>query len=115
MIERLDAEIPNIRELNPDVLIVTGDHSTPSKLRSHSWHPVPTVLWSQTCRPDAAAEFGESYCLRGGIGEFQGMYLRPLALADAGRLHQYGACTLSSHFAANCASSQRMEVEIAEW
>ncbi|MFL5241757.1 MAG: 2,3-bisphosphoglycerate-independent phosphoglycerate mutase [Gemmataceae bacterium] len=91
MIERLDAEIPNIRELNPDVLIVTGDHSTPSKLRSHSWHPVPTVLWSQTCRPDAATEFGESYCLRGGLGQFQAMYLMPLALANAGRLAKYGA------------------------
>ncbi len=91
MIERLDAEIPNIRELNPDVLIVTGDHSTPSKLRSHSWHPVPTVLWSQTCRPDAATEFGESYCLRGGLGQFQAMYLMPLALANAGRLNKYGA------------------------
>jgi 2,3-bisphosphoglycerate-independent phosphoglycerate mutase len=91
MIERLDAEIPNIRELNPDVLIVTGDHSTPSKLRSHSWHPVPTVLWSQSCRPDAATEFGESYCLRGGLGQFQAMYLMPLALANAGRLNKYGA------------------------
>jgi len=91
MIERLDAEIPNIRELNPDVLIVTGDHSTPSKLRSHSWHPVPTVLWSQTCRPDAATEFGESYCLRGGLGQFQAMYLMPFALAHAGRLGKYGA------------------------
>jgi 2,3-bisphosphoglycerate-independent phosphoglycerate mutase len=91
MIERLDAEIPNIRELNPDVLIVTGDHSTPSKLRSHSWHPVPTVLWSQTCRPDGATEFGESYCLRGGLGQFQAMYLMPMALANAGRLAKYGA------------------------
>ena len=52
MIERLDAEIPKIRGLNPDVLIVTGDHSTPSKLQSHSWHPVPTLLWAKTCRPD---------------------------------------------------------------
>jgi 2,3-bisphosphoglycerate-independent phosphoglycerate mutase len=91
MIERLDAEVPKIRALNPDVLIVTGDHSTPSKLRSHSWHPVPTLLWAKTCRPDPVNEFGESYCLRGGLGQFQAMYLLPLALAHAGRLGKYGA------------------------
>jgi 2,3-bisphosphoglycerate-independent phosphoglycerate mutase len=91
MIERLDNEIPKIRALNPDVLIVTGDHSTPSKMRSHSWHPVPTLLWSKRCRPDPVTEFGESYCLRGGLGQFQAMYLLPMALANAGRLGKYGA------------------------
>jgi 2,3-bisphosphoglycerate-independent phosphoglycerate mutase len=91
MIERLDAELPKIRALNPDVLIVTGDHSTPSKLRSHSWHPVPVLLWAKTCRPDPVTEFGESYCIRGGLGQFESKYLLPLALAHAGRLGKYGA------------------------
>jgi 2,3-bisphosphoglycerate-independent phosphoglycerate mutase len=91
MIERFDAAIPDIRALNPDVLIVTGDHSTPSKLRSHSWHPVPTILWADSCRTDSVAEFGESYCLGGGLGQFQAMYLMPMALAHAGRLGKYGA------------------------
>jgi 2,3-bisphosphoglycerate-independent phosphoglycerate mutase len=91
MIERLDAEIPKIRALNPDVLIVTGDHSTPSKLRSHSWHPVPVLLWAKTCRPDPVTEFGESYCLRGGLGQFEAKYLICQALAHAGRLGKYGA------------------------
>jgi 2,3-bisphosphoglycerate-independent phosphoglycerate mutase len=91
MIERLDAEVPKIRALDPDVLIVTGDHSTPSKLRSHSWHPVPALLWAPTCRPDGVTEFGESYCLRGGLGHFPAMYLLPMALAHAGRLGKYGA------------------------
>jgi 2,3-bisphosphoglycerate-independent phosphoglycerate mutase len=91
MIERLDSALPKVRALNPDVLIVTGDHSTPSKLRSHSWHPVPTLLWSPTCRPDPVTEFGESYCLRGGLGQFQAMYLLPLAMAHARRLGKYGA------------------------
>jgi 2,3-bisphosphoglycerate-independent phosphoglycerate mutase len=91
MIERLDTEIPKVRALNPDVLIVTGDHSTPSKLRSHSWHPVPVVLWAKACRPDPVTEFGESYCLRGGLGQFQAMYLLPLAMAHALRLGKYGA------------------------
>jgi 2,3-bisphosphoglycerate-independent phosphoglycerate mutase len=91
MIEHLDEELPKIRALHPDVLIVTGDHSTPSRLRSHSWHPVPTVLWSPTCRPDPVTEFGESYCLHGGLGQFQARYLLPLALAHAGRLGKFGA------------------------
>jgi 2,3-bisphosphoglycerate-independent phosphoglycerate mutase len=91
MIERFDAEIPKIRALNPDVLIVTGDHSTPSKLKSHSWHPVPVVLTAKTCRTDAVTEFGEAQCLRGGLGQFQAMYLLPLAMAHAGRLGKYGA------------------------
>lgn len=90
-IEQLDAEIPKMRALNPDVFIVTGDHSTPSKMRTHSWHPVPTLLCARTCRPDPVTEFGESYCLRGGLGQFQAMYLLPLALAHAGRLGKYGA------------------------
>jgi 2,3-bisphosphoglycerate-independent phosphoglycerate mutase len=73
------------------VLIVTGDHSTPSKLRSHSWHPVPVVLWARTCRTDPVTEFGESQCLRGGLGQFQAMHLLPLAMAHAQRLAKYGA------------------------
>jgi len=70
---------------------VTGDHSTPSKLQSHSWHPVPVVLWSETSRPDPVTEFGESYCLYGGLGQIQAMYLLPLALAHARRLGKFGA------------------------
>jgi 2,3-bisphosphoglycerate-independent phosphoglycerate mutase len=91
MIEKLDTEIPRIRGLNPDVLIVTGDHSTPSKLKSHSWHPVPILLWARSCRPDGVVEFGESYCLRGGLGQFPAKYLMSLAMAHAGRLGKYGA------------------------
>jgi 2,3-bisphosphoglycerate-independent phosphoglycerate mutase len=91
MIERLDGEVPRVRALNPDVLVITGDHSTPSKLRSHSWHPVPTLLWARTCRPDPVTEFGESYCLRGGLGHFQAMYLLPLMMAHARRLGKFGA------------------------
>ncbi len=91
MIERLDAELPRIRALHPDVLIVTGDHSTPSRLCSHSWHPVPTLLLAKTCRPDRVTEFGESHCLHGGLGQFPAMHLMTLAMAHAGRLGKYGA------------------------
>lgn len=91
MIERLDAEIPRIRELKPDVFIVTGDHSTPSKLKSHSWHPVPTLLVAASARTDGVTEFGESQCLRGGFGQFQAKHLMLLAMAHAGRLAKFGA------------------------
>ncbi|MCI0460154.1 MAG: 2,3-bisphosphoglycerate-independent phosphoglycerate mutase [Gemmataceae bacterium] len=91
MIERLDVVMPRIRELNPDVLIVTGDHSTPSKLRSHSWHPVPTLLLADTCRQDAVVDFSEASCLRGSLGQFEAKYLMSLALAHARRLGKYGA------------------------
>ena len=53
-IEELDTKIPNIVALKPDVLIVTGDHSTPCKLRGHSWHPVPVLLAADSSRPDGA-------------------------------------------------------------
>jgi 2,3-bisphosphoglycerate-independent phosphoglycerate mutase len=91
MIERLDAEIPRIRALRPDVFIVTGDHSTPSKLKSHSWHPVPTLLVADTCRSDGATTFGENACLHGGLGQFQAKHLMLLAMAHAGRLGKFGA------------------------
>jgi 2,3-bisphosphoglycerate-independent phosphoglycerate mutase len=90
-IETLDVEIPKIRALNPDVMIVTGDHSTPSKMKSHSWHPVPTVLCAKTARTDDVVEFGEAQCLRGGLGRFEAKFLMSLAMAHAGRLAKYGA------------------------
>ncbi len=90
-IELLDAAIPRVTKLKPDVLIVTGDHSTPSFLKSHSWHPVPTVLVAPACRTDACEAFSESESLRGGLGQFEAKYLMPLALANAGRLGKYGA------------------------
>ena len=52
---------------------------------------MPTLLWSLNCRPDPVTEFGESYCLRGGLGQIQAIYLLPLALANAKRLGKFGA------------------------
>jgi 2,3-bisphosphoglycerate-independent phosphoglycerate mutase len=89
--EQFDAIIPRVVELSPDVLIVTGDHSTPSYLKQHSWHPVPTLLVSDCCRPDGLTEFNESSCIHGGLGQFEAKYLMSLALANAGRLGKYGA------------------------
>lgn len=90
-IEAVDAVIPRILALNPGVVIVTGDHSTPSKLRSHSWHPVPALLWSPNAMPDPAQSFGERACMAGGLGVFHATNLLPQAMGHAGRLKRFGA------------------------
>ncbi|MGQ9574231.1 MAG: 2,3-bisphosphoglycerate-independent phosphoglycerate mutase [Thermoguttaceae bacterium] len=91
MIEQFDAVVPRVEALGPSVLIVTGDHSTPAALKSHSWHPVPVLLAAATCRPDGCQAFSEKEALHGGLGHFEAMYLMPLALAHAGRLAKFGA------------------------
>jgi 2,3-bisphosphoglycerate-independent phosphoglycerate mutase len=90
-IEAVDALIPRIEALEPDVLIVTGDHSTPSRLRSHSWHPVPILIASPWARPSPDATFGERACQRGELGIFPAVHIMTLALAHAGRLAKFGA------------------------
>lgn len=90
-IEELDSLMPAIDKLGPAVLIVTGDHSTPSYLKSHSWHPVPTLLVSDCCRPDPHKTFNESTCITGGLGQFEAQYLMALALSNAGRMGKFGA------------------------
>lgn len=90
-IEAVDPLIGELDALNPDVLIVTGDHSTPSHLRAHSWHAVPVLIKSQWTRPDQDAGFGERACARGELGVFATMHLMSLALAHAGRLAKFGA------------------------
>ena len=90
-IEKVDALIPRIEALEPDVLVVTGDHSTPSRMRSHSWHPVPVLLASEWARGSGAEEFGERTCLRGELGIFPMKHLMALILAHARRLQKFGA------------------------
>ncbi len=90
-IEELDSIVPQITALEPTVFIVTGDHSTPSYLQSHSWHPVPTLLVSNCCRSDPHKSFNETTCITGGLGHFEAKHLMTLALANAGRLGKYGA------------------------
>ena len=89
--EEFDAAIPLFTQLDPEVLIVTGDHSTPAFLSSHSWHPVPTLIASECCRPDNHTAFNETTCITGGLGQFEAKYLMSLALANADRLGKYGA------------------------
>jgi len=90
-IEEFDSTLPEILTLNPDVLIITGDHSTPSVLRSHSWHPVPILLKSPYVLGKTCKAFTERDCLKGELGIFPAVNLMPLALANAGRLKKFGA------------------------
>jgi len=90
-IEKVDAILPRLLELKPDVLVVTGDHSTPALLRAHSAHPVPFLISGASVRPDLTEEFGERACARGLWGCIPGVMLIRLALAYADRLKKYGA------------------------
>jgi 2,3-bisphosphoglycerate-independent phosphoglycerate mutase len=90
-IEEVDALLPRITALNPDVLVITGDHSTPSAMRSHSWHPIPILLAAKTARRDRVAQFSENDCLQGGLGLFYSQHLMNFALAHAGKLMKFGA------------------------
>lgn len=89
-IEAVDCQIPRILELDPDVVAVTGDHSTPTLYREHSWHRVPTLLHSRWARPTSES-FGEESCRSGELGPIHGTDLVPLMLAHAGRLVKFGA------------------------
>ncbi|MBN2003701.1 MAG: 2,3-bisphosphoglycerate-independent phosphoglycerate mutase [Anaerolineae bacterium] len=91
IIEELDGLLPDILALNPDVLVVTGDHSTPSALKSHSWHEVPLLLSAKYIRPDTVTAFGERPVMLGGLGHIRHFDILPLMMAQAERLAKYGA------------------------
>ncbi len=91
VIEEADAALADILALNPDVVVVTGDHSTPAALKSHSWHELPVLLWSKHIRPDSVEAFGERPCMAGGMGHIRHYDLLPLMMANAGRLTKFGA------------------------
>lgn len=91
-IEAVDGLLPELLALNPDVLVVTGDHSTPAALKGHSWHPVPVLLASRWARPNPWVDgFGETACLRGTLGHLRSRDLIGLMLAHAQRLKKFGA------------------------
>ncbi|MDX1393903.1 MAG: 2,3-bisphosphoglycerate-independent phosphoglycerate mutase [Gemmatimonadota bacterium] len=91
VIEEADAVVPGLMAAGPDVVVVTGDHSTPALLKSHSWHPVPFLIHGGAARNDPATTFGETACRSGVHGLRRGCELMPLAAARAGRLAKYGA------------------------
>jgi 2,3-bisphosphoglycerate-independent phosphoglycerate mutase len=91
VIEHTDRVLPDILALAPDVILVTGDHSTPCALKSHSWHEVPVLMWSEFIRPDPVDAFGERPCMAGGMGHIRHPDILPLMMANAGRLTKFGA------------------------
>jgi len=91
IIEEVDNTLPGLTSLEPDVIVVTGDHSTPALLKGHSWHPVPILLYSKWCRTDRVGEFSESACIFGGLGRFPATQIMPLAMAHALKLTKFGA------------------------
>ncbi len=90
-IESVDARIPRLLDLGPDVLAITGDHSTPAPMKAHSWHPVPLLLWSDRCFVDECSRFTEVEAIRGAIGTIPSSDLMGLLLANADKLQKFGA------------------------
>lgn len=91
VIEEVDKYIPMVLDLNPDVLVFTGDHSTPALMKGHSWHPNPFMLFSKYIRTDEVEKFTEKECAKGELGRFPSVDAIPLMMANALKLQKYGA------------------------
>ncbi len=89
-LEDLDPFIPQIRELEPDVFLVAGDHSTPAIMAAHSWHPVPFMLHSKLTRGEGVPGFNERTCAQGSVGSILATQVMLLAMSHAGKLNKYG-------------------------
>ncbi len=90
-LEEVDKRLPEILDLHFDAIVVTGDHSTPAMMKSHSWHSLPVLVKGKYCRPDSVTHFNETECARGGLGVIQAVDIMPIVLANAGKLLKYGA------------------------
>ena len=90
-IEEMDAALPTLLDADPDVLLITGDHSTPPGLKGHSWHPVPVLLKAPYLRGGDGPGFDEIVCRQGQLGMLLARELVPIAMAHAGKLEKYGA------------------------
>jgi 2,3-bisphosphoglycerate-independent phosphoglycerate mutase len=91
VLEQVDKALPMLLELKPDVLVVTGDHSTPSVFGGHSWHPVPVAINANYCRVDSVKEFSENAFIMGGLGRIKASEIMTLAMANARKLTKFGA------------------------
>jgi 2,3-bisphosphoglycerate-independent phosphoglycerate mutase len=90
-LEAIDRVIPSILKLKPDVMVVTGDHSTPALLKGHSWHPNPVLLHSKYVRQDRIRRFTERECQKGQLGTFPAVNLLALMMANGLKLKKFGA------------------------
>ena len=90
-IAEFDIHVPDLLSLNPEVIVVTGDHSTPAVMSGHSWHSVPTLIAGRHVRPDAQISFGERAAISGELGQFPANELLPIAFAHADKLAKFGA------------------------
>src|SRR5687767_4576820 len=90
-LERFDGFLPEVRALGPDVLVISGDHATPSVLAAHGWQPVPALLWSRYCGADPVSTFTERACAGGTLGVLPAHHLMPIVMANALRLTKFGA------------------------
>lgn len=91
VLEEVDENMPILLDLKPDVLVVTGDHSTPAVLKNHSWHPVPFVLQATWCRPDRLPSFDERSVVAGSLGRFPAAEGMSLMMGYAQKLDRFGA------------------------
>ena len=91
LLEEIDGHLPRLLDLEPEVLVVTGDHSTPSRMGGHSWHPVPVLILGEAGFPVAGTRMTERGCAGGSLGRIASTELMSLALAHAGRLAKFGA------------------------
>jgi 2,3-bisphosphoglycerate-independent phosphoglycerate mutase len=89
-LEELDAFIPELLALKPDVLVIAGDHATPAAHKAHSWHPVPLLIHSEETAGDGVERFTESSCAAGSIGRIPAVNVMLLTLAHAGKLNKFG-------------------------
>ena len=90
-LERFDAFVPEVEALRPDVLVVSGDHATPSILAAHGWQPVPVLVRSAYSGADPVRAFNERACAAGTLGTMPAQQLMPLVMANALRLTKFGA------------------------
>jgi 2,3-bisphosphoglycerate-independent phosphoglycerate mutase len=90
-IEELDATLPILLQKRPDVLAITGDHSTPCPMKGHSWHPQPVMLTSAYSGSDKLERFTETGANIGSLGIFEAKFLMRLMQANAKMFDKFGA------------------------
>jgi 2,3-bisphosphoglycerate-independent phosphoglycerate mutase len=90
-IEDFDAALPILLRKRPDVLAITGDHSTPCAMKGHSWHPQPVLLNSALSGWDKLERFTETGANSGSLGVFDAKFLIRLMQANAKMFDKFGA------------------------